>query len=49
MITAETIKRAKHNIDMRNSNPNNFHFISFALGLAVGLIFSAIIFIFILV
>jgi len=44
MITAETIKQAKQNIDERNAKKlglyhvsNSFHFKSFLSGLAVGL------------
>ena len=44
MITAETIKQAKQNIDKRNAKKlglyhvsNSFHFKSFAIGLAIGL------------
>jgi hypothetical protein len=44
MITAETIKQAKQNIDERNAKKlglyhvsNSLHFKSFVIGLAVGL------------
>jgi hypothetical protein len=50
MITAETIKQAKRNIDERNAKKlglyhvsNSFHFKSFMIGLAIGLILCGVI------
>lgn len=42
MITAETIREAKRNIDIRNAKKlglyrTTFHFKSFAIGLSIGL------------
>jgi len=49
MITEETIKQANQNIDERNAKKlglnhisNNFHFKSFVIGLAVGLIICGV-------
>jgi hypothetical protein len=38
-ITAEMVEQAKRNIDKRNAN-NTFNFLSFIIGLAIGLIVS---------
>lgn len=50
MITAETIKQAKQNIDEKNAKKlglyhasNSFHFKSFVIGLAIGLILCGVI------
>jgi hypothetical protein len=50
MITAETIKQAKQNIDERNAKKlglyhvsNSFNFKSFVIGLAIGLTVCGII------